>query len=99
MIFFVDLWRDNGVIYGEHCKNMVKNKTRRIKVMSPDLSNFTVEILDALEDEYGGIVIDPNTLPPTSNAFASALRASLSNWRSKVIFFILLQVLFRYIVF
>lgn len=39
-------------------------------------------ILDAHEDEYEGIVINPERLPFDSNAFASMLNASLSHWRS-----------------
>lgn len=42
-----------------------------------------MEILDAFDDEYGGVVIDPESLPSTANAFASALRASITNWKLK----------------
>ncbi|EEF48144.1 nudix hydrolase 8 isoform X2 [Ricinus communis] len=56
---------------------------RRLHVTSPDVSSpgLKVEILDALDDEYGGCVIDPNSLPSSANAFATSLRFSLSNWK------------------
>ncbi|CAK7337376.1 unnamed protein product [Dovyalis caffra] len=62
-----------------------------IHVVSPDISSpshspspgFEVEFLDAFDDEYDGVIIDPNRLPSSAKAFASALRASLSNWKLK----------------
>ncbi|XP_050216094.1 nudix hydrolase 8-like [Mercurialis annua] len=62
----------------------LKNR-RGIYVMSPDISSpsFKVEFLDALDDEYGGVVINPNSLPSSANAFVSALRVSMSNWKLK----------------
>ncbi|XP_038976006.1 nudix hydrolase 8-like isoform X2 [Phoenix dactylifera] len=38
-------------------------------------------VLDAYEDEYGGIIIRSEGLPWNANTFASALRASLSHWK------------------
>ncbi|XP_010933608.2 uncharacterized protein [Elaeis guineensis] len=38
-------------------------------------------ILDAYEDEYGGIIIKSESLPWNANDFASSLRASLSQWK------------------
>lgn len=38
-------------------------------------------ILGAFDDEYGGVVIDPNRLPQNSYAFASMLCLSLSHWK------------------
>lgn len=38
-------------------------------------------ILDAFDDEYGGILIDPNRLPHNPYAFASMLCLSLSHWK------------------
>ncbi|KAK1616246.1 hypothetical protein QYE76_021763 [Lolium multiflorum] len=40
----------------------------------------TTDVLDAFEDEYGGVVVDPTFLPNTSNAFSTSLRSSLSYW-------------------
>ncbi|XP_016491217.1 nudix hydrolase 8-like [Nicotiana tabacum] len=42
-----------------------------------------VRMLDASDDEYGGVVINPQTLPSNPNIFASVLRASLSHWKMK----------------
>lgn len=38
-------------------------------------------VLDAYEDEYGGIIIKSERLPWNANVFASALQASLSQWK------------------
>ncbi|XWS69964.1 hypothetical protein CRYUN_Cryun03dG0008600 [Craigia yunnanensis] len=56
-----------------------------LHVMSPDLATpgLAVEFLDAWDDEYNGVIIDTECLPSSANAFASALRASLSNWKLK----------------
>lgn len=62
------------------------NKTA-IHVLSPNKSSpsvVTPELLDAWNDEYGGVVINPESLPMSANAFASAVQASLSNWKMKV---------------
>ncbi|CAJ2663996.1 unnamed protein product [Trifolium pratense] len=40
-------------------------------------------ILDAFDDEYGGVLIDPNRLPHNTYAFASMLCLSLSHWKKK----------------
>lgn len=55
-------------------------------MLSPNISApaIAVEVLDAREDEYDGIVIDPRGLPSSINAFASALKASLCHWRLMV---------------
>ncbi|XP_052199926.1 nudix hydrolase 8-like [Diospyros lotus] len=54
-------------------------------VVSPDLASpgMTAEHLRAREDAYQGVVIDPESLPLSANAFASALRASLGTWKLK----------------
>ena len=41
-------------------------------------------VLDAYEDEYGGIIIKSEGLPWNANEFASSLRASLSQWKVEV---------------
>ncbi|KAK9266635.1 hypothetical protein L1049_003587 [Liquidambar formosana] len=55
------------------------------QVVSPNISSpsVTVELLGAEDDEYDGVIIDPESLPTSANAFASALHASLSNWKLK----------------
>ena len=47
--------------------------------------SMPAELLDAWDDDYNGIVIDSASLPSSANAFAAALRASLSNWKAKVL--------------
>ncbi|KAG2676338.1 hypothetical protein I3843_12G048500 [Carya illinoinensis] len=38
-------------------------------------------VLDAFDDEYGGVVVDPERLPANPSSFASILHASLSRWK------------------
>ncbi|XP_050372277.1 nudix hydrolase 8-like [Argentina anserina] len=55
-------------------------------VLSPNKSSPSVmmpELLDAWNDEYDGVIINPESLPMSSNAFASAVQASLSKWKMK----------------
>ncbi|ESR64592.1 hypothetical protein CICLE_v10010661mg [Citrus x clementina] len=60
-------------------------KKKEINVLSPDITApiFAPEFLDAFDDEYDGVIINPENLPSSANAFVSALRASLSNWKLK----------------
>lgn len=44
----------------------------------------TVDSLDACEDDYDGVIINPQCLPTSANAFAAILRSSLSYWKLKV---------------
>ena len=41
-------------------------------------------VLEALEDEYGGMVVDADHLPSGTGEFARSLAASLSYWKSAV---------------
>ncbi|KAF9602094.1 hypothetical protein IFM89_024861 [Coptis chinensis] len=54
-------------------------------VVSPNISSphTKLELLDAYDDEYEGVIIDPVCLPSSANAFASLLQASLFEWRLK----------------
>ncbi|XP_017982241.1 PREDICTED: nudix hydrolase 8 [Theobroma cacao] len=60
-------------------------KRKGIHVVSSDLASpgLAVELLDAWDDEYNGVIIDTECLPSSANAFASALLASLTNWKLK----------------
>ncbi|KAK1438761.1 hypothetical protein QVD17_04571 [Tagetes erecta] len=40
-------------------------------------------VLDAFDDEYGGVVVNPEKLPSETNVFASILRSSLSVWKKE----------------
>lgn len=55
-------------------------------VSSSGLFSRNVKALDACDDEYGGVVVDPDRLPVNPAAFASMLRFSLSRWKMTVIF-------------
>jgi len=46
----------------------------------------TTELLDYYEDEYDGVIVDPESLPSSANAFAAILQASISYWRLKVVY-------------
>ncbi|OMO67378.1 hypothetical protein CCACVL1_20566 [Corchorus capsularis] len=64
---------------------IIREKKGIFHVMSPDVASpgLAVELLDAWDDEYNGVIIDTQCLPSSPNAFASALGASLSNWKLK----------------
>ncbi|KAL0333822.1 UNVERIFIED_CONTAM: Nudix hydrolase 8 [Sesamum angustifolium] len=69
-----------------HPARFLGDSTKGVQVLSQDMvtpSMSPVELLKAWNDEYNGVVIEPTSLPSTANAFSSALRASLSSWRSQ----------------
>ncbi|CAL9100931.1 unnamed protein product [Musa textilis] len=43
----------------------------------------TVDSLDACDDDYDGVIVNPQCLPTSANAFAAILRSSLSYWKLK----------------
>ncbi|KAL8150848.1 hypothetical protein V2J09_020656 [Rumex salicifolius] len=50
---------------------------------SSNLFSRRTKFLDASDDEYDGVVINPQSLPSDPVIFASQLNASLSHWRMK----------------
>ncbi|KAI4372436.1 hypothetical protein MLD38_010668 [Melastoma candidum] len=40
-------------------------------------------VLDSCEDEYGGVLVNPDRLPAKPDAFVPMLRSSLSHWRNQ----------------
>lgn len=48
---------------------------------------FSTRVFDSLDDEYGGVVVNPERLPSNPSVFASILRSSLSRWKLKVLNF------------
>ncbi|KAF3448279.1 hypothetical protein FNV43_RR08992 [Rhamnella rubrinervis] len=50
---------------------------------SPYLYSREMRVLNAIDDEYGGVVVDPESLPANPSAFAHVLRSSLSHWKMK----------------
>ncbi|KAK4784999.1 hypothetical protein SAY86_001688 [Trapa natans] len=75
--------------WGNACSNGGNAFLRRDliirNVWSPNISDpsFAIEVLDAREDEYNGVIVDPRGLPSSANAFASALSVSLCQWKFK----------------
>lgn len=61
-------------------------KKTETHVVSANISSpsVTTGLLDAWDDEYGGVIMNSDSLPMSANAFASAFQASLSNWKMKV---------------
>ncbi|XP_057799682.1 nudix hydrolase 8-like [Salvia miltiorrhiza] len=41
------------------------------------------KVLDAFDDEYEGVVVNPEQLPSNPHVFASALRSSIHHWKLK----------------
>ncbi|XP_024994100.1 nudix hydrolase 8-like [Cynara cardunculus var. scolymus] len=50
---------------------------------SPSIFCTEKRVLDAFDDEYGGVIVNPDKLPFDTNVFASILSSSLSVWRTK----------------
>ncbi|KAJ7952556.1 Nudix family hydrolase [Quillaja saponaria] len=46
-----------------------------------NLYSRNMRVLDAFDDDYGGVVIDPERLPANPSAFVPILRFSLSHWK------------------
>ncbi|KAG8367306.1 hypothetical protein BUALT_Bualt16G0058600 [Buddleja alternifolia] len=67
---------------GSHQARFVRDSNcalkKKVEVLPRDM-----ELLNAWNDEYNGVVIASTSLPRCANAFASLLRASLSFWKSK----------------
>ncbi|KAJ8766725.1 hypothetical protein K2173_005336 [Erythroxylum novogranatense] len=59
----------------------VVQKNKGINAVSTNVSLTQLELLDAWDDEYEGVIINPNCLPTSANSFVSALRSSLSYWK------------------
>ncbi|XP_031250817.1 nudix hydrolase 8 [Pistacia vera] len=47
------------------------------------LFSGNTKVLEASDDEYEGVVVDPEGLPTNPDAFSSILRFSLSHWRRR----------------
>ncbi|KAL1548002.1 nudix (nucleoside diphosphate linked moiety X)-type motif 8, variant 2 [Salvia divinorum] len=59
---------------------------RRINGTSSPISTLFLKkdrVLDAFDDEYEGVVVNPELLPSNPHVFASALRSSLHHWKLK----------------
>ncbi|KAK7386265.1 hypothetical protein VNO78_26377 [Psophocarpus tetragonolobus] len=61
-----------------------ETSSHRINGTNGSTSSFyyrNLRLLDAFDDEYGGIVVDPDRLPSNPSTFASVLRLSLFQWK------------------
>lgn len=50
---------------------------------SSSLFSRNLRVLHAFDDEYGGVVVDPESLPVNPIEFGSMLHSSLSDWKAK----------------
>ncbi|KAK2993931.1 hypothetical protein RJ640_012909 [Escallonia rubra] len=50
---------------------------------NPSMYFRETSLLDAFDDEYGGVIVNPERLPSNPNIFASILRSSLFQWKIK----------------
>lgn len=48
------------------------------------LFSGNTRVLEAFDDEYEGVVVNPEGLPTNPDAFSSVLRFSLTHWRRRV---------------
>lgn len=73
---------------GSISKEELSVETFPYKINGTNGSNLSllggdIKVLDAFDDEYGGVVINAERLPSNPNAFASILHSSLSHWKMK----------------
>lgn len=64
-----------------------ETSSHRINGTNGSISRFystNLKLLDAFDDEYGGVVVHPDRLPSNPYTFASVLRLSLSQWKKMV---------------
>lgn len=58
--------------------------TKKVSNSSLFLKKDNTSVLDAFDDEYEGVVVNPDQLPSNPHLFAYALRSSLHQWKLKV---------------
>jgi len=64
-----------------------ETSSRRINGTNGSSASFyhrNLRVLDAFDDEYGGVVIDSDRIPSNPYTFASLLRLSLFQWKKMV---------------
>ncbi|KAE8702438.1 Nudix hydrolase 8 [Hibiscus syriacus] len=59
------------------------NLLYQINGTNSSLFSRNLRMLDAFDDEYGGVIVDLERLPANPNVFASMLRFSVSHWKAK----------------
>lgn len=80
---------DKAVVSSVGQDNLVAAETssHRINGTNGSISSLysrNLRVLDAFDDEYGGVVIDSDRLPSNPYKFASLLRLSLLHWKKMV---------------
>ncbi|XWS49143.1 hypothetical protein CRYUN_Cryun13aG0138300 [Craigia yunnanensis] len=60
-----------------------RNLLYQINGTNSSLFSSNMRILDAFDDEYGGVIVDSERLPANPNVFTSMLRFSVSHWKAK----------------
>ncbi|KAK8998133.1 hypothetical protein V6N11_012664 [Hibiscus sabdariffa] len=60
-----------------------ENLLYQINGTNSSLFSRNLRMLDAFDDEYGGVIVDSERLPANPNVFASMLRFSISHWKAK----------------
>lgn len=69
--------------------HLLDSYSRRINGTNGSVSSLFLKkdrVLDAFDDEYEGVVVDPEQLPSNPHVFAYALRSSLHHWKIKVFY-------------
>lgn len=56
-------------------------------------------LLDGVQDEYQGFVVNPDRLPLNPSVFAVMLQASLSHWQLKVLLILSIHINFEFHLF
>ncbi|GMI63570.1 nudix hydrolase homolog 8 [Hibiscus trionum] len=59
------------------------NLLYQVNGTNSSLFSRNLRMLDAFDDEYGGVIVDSERLPANPNVFASMLRFSISHWKTK----------------
>ncbi|GAV85047.1 NUDIX domain-containing protein, partial [Cephalotus follicularis] len=76
--------KSNGSVKGENLTTEnYPYKIDRTNASIESLFSRNMRLLEAVDDEYGGVVVDPESLPANPNVFGSVLNYSLSNWKIK----------------
>ncbi|XP_068635521.1 nudix hydrolase 8-like [Aristolochia californica] len=72
----IDSFSQTDLIFGS---NLLK--VNEVNGTSPSLLSRERVLLDAHDDVYEGVVVNPETLPSNPLAFASMLQSSISHWK------------------
>lgn len=74
---------DIGSVYSANLLDSESSQTNGVNGVCMGTRSSKNYVLDAYEDEYGGMVINPERLPQNAHLFVYLLRSSLSHWKLK----------------